>query len=208
MEHPAKLKHIQQDRVNSTGAVTGGGPGGLYGQNFGQDGTMGAITPPTPPTPCYPPTNFQCEYVFDTNTQQYGAQTSWNAPRGLPIRYNLYRQDLNTQATVIIEVAPDVFSYFDATGIGDFIYQLTAVYENGESDFALTPSGENYVLIEVTSIPENKEETIVTVLKIYSMNGQLIKNANREALSNGVYILQGLTQSGKLVNQKIIVQNY
>ena len=143
--------------INSTGAVTGGGPGGLYGQNFGQDGTMGAITPPTPPTPCYPPTNFQCEYVFDTNTQQYGAQTSWNAPRGLPIRYNLYRQDLNTQATVIIEVAPDVFSYFDATGIGDFIYQLTAVYENGESDFALTPSGENYVLIEVTSIPENKE---------------------------------------------------
>jgi hypothetical protein len=191
--------------VNSTDAVIGGGPGGLYGQNFGQNGEMGEITPPTPPTPCYAPTNFQCEYIFDTNTQQYGAQTSWDAPRGLPIRYNLYRQDLNTLSTVIIEVAPDVLSYFDATGIGDFKYQLTAVYENGESDFALTPSGENYVFIEVTSIPENEEESIVTVLKIYNIKGQLLKTTNTKELRDGVYIIQGLTNNGKLINKKTLI---
>lgn len=179
--------------------------GGLYGQNIGQNGEMGEITPPTPPSPCYAPTNFQCDYIFDTNTQQYGAQLSWNAPRGLPIRYNLYRQDLITQATVIIEVAPDVSSYFDATGIGDFKYQLTAVYENGESDFALTPAGENYVFVEVTAVPENEKQSIVTLLKIYNMKGQLLNTTDLESLHDGVYIIQGLTEDGKLINKKTLI---
>ena len=190
--------------VNSTDAV-GGGSGGLYGQNFGEKGEMGEITPPTPPTPCYAPTNFQCQYVFDTNTQQFGAQLSWDAPRGLPIRYNLYRQNLITQATVIIEVAPDVLSYFDATDIGDFKYQLTAVYENGESDFALTPTGENYVFVEVTGIPESEKQSIVTILKIYNLKGQLLNTTDLESLHDGVYIIQGLNENGKLINKKTLI---
>ena len=106
---------------------------------------------------------------------------------------------------MIIEVAPDVLSYFDATDIGDFKYQLTAVYENGESDFALTPTGENYVFVEVTGIPENEKQSIITVLKIYNMKGQLLNTTDLESLHDGVYIIQGLNESGNLINKKTLI---
>ncbi|MBR4147152.1 MAG: T9SS type A sorting domain-containing protein [Bacteroidales bacterium] len=187
--------------VNSTGAVTGGGPGGLYGQNIGQDGTMGEITPPTPPEPCYPPTNFEGSYSY--TDVAFGAMLSWDAPITRPLHYNLYREGLKE----VIEIDPEYTSYFDELEPGDYIYKLTAVYDHCESDFALTPSGDNYVHVDVTSIAENTSEAIVTLLKVYNMSGQLVKINNVEELQPGLYILQGLTQDGKLVNQKIIKQS-
>lgn len=193
--------------INSTGSTTGG-PGGLYGQNIGEDGSMGEVTPPTPPSPCYAPSNFQGEYVHNTNTASFGVQLSWTAPDEIPLVYRLYREDLETQITDVIEVDPDALSYFDETSIGDFTYQLTAMHEDYcESDFALTPTGENYVFVEVTSTVENAEEKIVTVTKVIALNGQLISSANMDELSPGVYILQGLTEDGKLVSRKVVVFN-
>lgn len=80
------------------------------------------------------------------------------------------------------------------------------MYDDFESDFALTPDGEVYIIIEVTSVPENdKDNEIVTLLKIYSTSGQVIRNANMSELSSGVYIVQGLTATGKFVTKKVIV---
>lgn len=191
--------------VNSTGSVTGGGPGGLYGQNFGQNGEMGEITPPIPPAPCYAPANLQGEYVHDMNAQQFGAQISWTAPEERPLQYNLYRQNLANGDTETIEVVSDAVTYFDESGIGDFKYQLTAVYEDCESNFALTPDGQNYIFLEITSVSEDIEDAIVTVLKIYNMKGQLINTTNVKSLRDGVYIIQGLTSNGKLINKKTLV---
>lgn len=193
--------------VNSTGAVTGGGPGGLYGQNFGQNGEMGEVTPPTPPAPCHAPSNLHGEYVYDMETQQFGAQISWTAPEETPLGYNLYRQNLVSGSIETIEVVPDVVTYFDESGIGDFKYQLTAVYEDCESNLALTPNGENYIFLEITSVSEDNEDTIATVLKIYNMKGQLLKTTNTESLRDGVYIIQGLTNNGKLINQKTLISH-
>ena len=186
--------------VNATGSVTGGS-GGLYGQNIGWDGTMGDITPPTPPVPCDPPTDFYGFYSFDSQCHWYGVELYWTAPETTPLHYNLYREGFKD----VIEIDPEYTSYIEELGAGDYIYKLTAVYDDCESDYALTETGDNYVFITVTGVPENTDEEIVTVTKIYTLSGQMIRNADLEELSKGVYIVQGLTRDGRLVTQKKMV---
>lgn len=180
--------------------------GGVYGQNIGWDGTMGYIEPVIPTPDCLAPENFDGEYVYDDETQTYGALLTWTAPETQPLHYNLYVTD-PSGCTTTVEINPVETEYFDETTvIGTVMYRLTAVYENCESDFALTPDGEDYIIIEVTSVPENDNDNeIVTLLKIYSAHGQLIHNANMGELSSGVYIVQGLTATGKLVTKKVVV---
>lgn len=79
------------------------------------------------------------------------------------------------------------------------------MYDNCESEYALTSTGENYVSIEVTSVPEVTDETIVNVTKVYNMRGQAINCNDLESLSPGIYILQGVTSTGKLVSRKMMV---
>lgn len=180
--------------------------GGVYGQNIGWDGTMGYIEPVIPTPDCLAPENFDGEYVYDDETQTYGALLTWTAPETQPLHYNLYVTD-PSGCTTTVEIDPVETEYFDETTvIGTVMYRLTAVYENCESDFALTPDGEDYIIIEMTSVPENDNDNeIVTLLKIYSVHGQLIHNANMGELSSGVYIVQGLTASGKFVTKKVVV---
>ena len=201
-------RYTKSISLNSTGFLRGQNivawvntqNGGVYGQNIGWDGTMGEVTPPTPPVPCYPPTNLQGEYIY-TN-EMFGATISWDAPEITPIHYNLYREDYKE----VIEIDPEYTSYFEALEPGDYVYKLTAVYDDCESNYALTESGDDYLLITVTAVPENVDEEIVTVTKIYTLNGQMIRNANLEALSPGVYLIHGLTSTGKLIIKKIVIQ--
>ena len=182
--------------------------GGVYGQNIGWDGALGEISPlPPPPVPCcYEPSNLQGNYVYNEETASYGALITWDAPDYSVLHYNLYRQNLDDGTTDIIEIDANTMSYFDETTPSTYKYQLTAMYDDFESDFALTPDGEDYIIIEVTSVPENDNDNeIVTLLKIYSTNGQIIRNANMGELSSGVYIVQGLTTTGKYVTKKIFV---
>ena len=181
--------------------------GGVYGQNIGWDGTLGEVSPPPVPC-CYEPSNFQGNYIYDAETASYGALLTWDAPEYSVLHYNLYRQNLNDGTTDVIEIDADTTSYFDETSPSTYKYQLTAMYDDFESDFALTPDGEDFIIIEVTSVSEDENDNeIVTLLKIYSTNGQVIRNANMAELSSGVYILQGLTSTGKLVTKKVIYYN-
>jgi hypothetical protein len=182
--------------------------GGAYGQNIGWDGNLGEVSPlPPPPLPCcYEPTNFQGSYVYDAETAAYGALLSWETPEYSVLHYNLYRHHLEEGTTDIVEVDANATSYFDETAPGTYKYQLTAMYDNLESDFALTPEGENFIIIAVTSVAEDvNDKEIVTLLNIFTTNGQLIRNAKLDELSAGVYIVQGLTASGKLVTKKVVV---
>lgn len=198
---------------NTTGFVGGqnivtwvnSNTGGLYGQNIGWDGTMGqGFTPPTPPLPCYPPTNFDGSYTFDSSSNLYGAELSWTAPEETPLNYMLYREDLNTHVNTEIEISGDATEYFDNVEIGDYTYKLTAVYDHCESNYALTPDEENYVLIEVTSVGENEYEEIVNIVEIYNINGQIVNIDNIDELCQGIYIVKGMTDSGKTVIRKIV----
>ena len=177
--------------------------GGIYGQNIGPDGTMGPIEPPV--ITCLAPENLEGDYFYDEETGAFGALLTWDAPETLPLHYNLYRTEPLNGARVLIEVSPDATSYFDEAEIGSHYYQLTAVYEDCESDFALTPDGEDHVYIYVTGIQENTSEEIVTLMRVYNMNGQVLKCSDTNTLTNGVYILQGLTKEGKLVSRKVVV---
>ena len=179
--------------------------GGVYGQNIGWDGTMGEVTPPTPPAPCYPPTNFEGFYSMDIQCNWYGAELLWTAPETTPLHYRLYREDLDTGTTEMIEIDAEATDYIDNVGIGSYIYRLTAVYEDCESDYALTPDGEDYLFIEVTSVPEYADENIVTIVKVYNLNGQLLRGNNLDELPTGIYLIQGLTKKGKTVTRKLSV---
>ena len=178
--------------------------GGIYAQNIGPDGTLGPIEPPV--ISCLAPENFEGEYVYFMEDQQFGVNLTWEAPETLPLHYNLYRSDIATKSDIVIEIGADQTSYFDESEIGNYKYQLTAVYENCESDFALTPTGEDFVIIVVTGLEESADDEIVTVLRIYNANGQAISNKKFEELNTGIYILQGLTEYGRWASKKIAVE--
>ncbi len=192
--------HLGQNIVAWVNSVDGG----LYGQNISTDGTMGPIDPVIPTT-CLAPENFEGEYAYDMEAEAFGVRLTWTAPETLPLHYNLYRNDFESKAIDVIEIDGNATDYYDETGMGDYMYQLTAVYDDCESDYALTHDGQDFVFVEVTGIPEDTDEEIVTITKVYTLNGQVVRNANEESLVNGVYIIQGLTRNGELVTRKIVV---
>ena len=176
--------------------------GGLFGQNIGIDGAMGYIEPVQP---CLAPVDFNGEYVYIDETQTFGAMLTWTAPATQPMHYNLYVTD-PTGCTTTVEIEPTETEYFDETTvIGTNVYQLTSVYTECESDFALTPEGEDHVQIEITGIEENIDNRIINVLNIYNMSGQRIMVSGMNELHTGVYIIQGLTEDGHLVSQKVMI---
>lgn len=185
--------------VNSTG----GGPGGLYGQNIGQSGEMGEVTPPTPPTPCYAPSNFEGEAYYNPESDVSAAVLSWTAPENQPLYYYLYCESIRE----IIQIDGIYTSYYQELEPGDYVFKLTAVYEDCESDYALTPNGDDYVFIELpdhTSVSEIEYETIVNIVEIHNINGQIVKTKNINELSQGIYIVKGVTTSGKTIVRKIV----
>ena len=178
--------------------------GGIYAQNIGPDGTLGPIEPPV--ITCLAPENFEGEYIYNMEEELFGVMLKWDAPETQPLHYNLYRSDFSTKEEIIIEVAGDATSYNDESGVGQYKFQLTAVYENCESDFALTPNGDDYVIIYVTGIQENTMYEIDAIVRIYNANGQCLNTKTTDELSTGIYILQGLTKDGRLVSKKIVVE--
>jgi len=193
--------HLGQNIVTWVNAVNGD----MYGQNIGPDGTMGPIEPIIPEPECLPPTNFEGLYVYDDEIQEFGVMLTWDAPETQPLHYNLYRYDLSVKDNIVIEVPGDATSYYDEAALGSYKYQLTAVYEECESEFALTIYGEDHVIVEVTGIAENESEDIVTPISIYTMTGQRLNAVTLEELSNGIYVIQGLTQDGRMTSRKVVV---
>ena len=107
------------------------------------------------PVPCcYEPDNFEGSYLYNEETTTFGAMLTWEPPAFNVLHYNLYRQQLNDETTEVIEIDANATSYFDEVAPGGYKYQLTAQYEEQESGFALTPEGEDYIVIEVTKVPE------------------------------------------------------
>ena len=177
--------------------------GGLYGQNIGQNGEMGEVTPPTPPTPCYPPTDFDGEAYYNAETGASAAVLSWTAPETQPLHYNLYVEGVKE----IIEIDGEYTSFYQELNPGDYIFKLSAVYDDCESDFALTANGDDYLLLEIPnhqSISEIEYEEIINVIEIYNLNGQRLNANNINDLNQGIYIIKGVTENGKTVTRKVV----
>lgn len=177
--------------------------GGLYAQNIGTDGTLGAFEPVFY---CRAPEDFDGGYFYNEDNEAFGAMLTWRAPMNQPEHYNLYRAPLSNILDIqVIEVNGNATSYFDESEIREYRYQLKAVYEQCESDYALTPDGESSVIVEITGIEENIDNKVVEVLNIYNMKGQRITVSDMNELKVGIYIIQGLTEDERLVSKKVIV---
>ena len=50
-----------------------------------------------------------------------------------------------------------------------------------------------------------EDEEIVTIVKVFNVNGQVMQCNDLNQLNTGVYIIQGKTESGKIVNKKIVL---
>ncbi|MCQ2301664.1 MAG: T9SS type A sorting domain-containing protein [Bacteroidales bacterium] len=195
------------DADNSTGfhngqnilVWTNQADGNIYGQNIDEKGTLGV----TVPSICLPPTNLQGEYFWDEESEAFGTIISWETPETQPISYNLYR----AEDASIINIDGTLTSYFDEVPVGNYTYRLTAVYEDCESDYALTEGGEDHVEIVVTGINEACGQNIIEVQQIYTLSGQLMRTTDIDNLSNGIYIVRGTSRDGQIVNQKIVISN-
>lgn len=177
--------------------------GGLYAQNFSVFGEMGDITPVQV---CDGPENLTGLYVHNDQTNSFGVKLLWDDPMIPILSYNIYRTDLDSGEEALFIMDGNNNAYFDACPIGHYKYQLKALYADcGTSLPATTAEGDDYVIMEVTSVNEDADDDIVIPTRIYTLSGQLIQDANLETLSRGVYIIQGLSRDGRLVTQKIVV---
>lgn len=177
--------------------------GGLFGQNIDLNGDMGPIANNDP---CLAPQNFAGEYVYNEEDQTFGALLTWDAPETQPLWYQLYIT-LPDETIIVAEIESTETEYFhELTTAATITYRLIAVYEYCESDYALTPDGEDHISVEITGIPENSEGEITSILRIFNMNGQCMEHNKLNELSSGVYIIQGLTNNGALVSRKIVVR--
>ncbi len=177
--------------------------GDVYAQNFSSFGEMGDITPVQM---CEGPENLTGFYVHNTQINSFGVKLIWDDPMIPILNYNIYRTDLDSGEETLFIMDGNDNTYFDDCPIGHYKYQLKALYEEcGTSLPATTADGDDYVIVEVTSVNENADDEIVMPSQIYTLNGQLIRDADFETLSRGVYIIQGLTRDGRLVTQKKVV---
>jgi hypothetical protein len=181
--------------------------GGLYGQNIGESGELGEVIIPVPPVPCcFPPDQFQGSCQYNEETGSYGAMLTWE-PATTQMYYNLYRQNLADETTEVIQIDAELTSYFDEPAPGTYKYQLTAQFASSESDYALTPDGEDHLIIEIqdhTSLSETEFEEIVEIIEVYNISGQRVIANGINELTSGVYIIKGVTESGKTSIKKII----
>lgn len=65
----------------------------------------------------------------------------------------------------------------------------------------ISPDGEMGDL--TTSVPENEEEEIVNIVEVYNVNGQIVNRRDFDELNPGIYIIKGVTVSGKTVFRKV-----
>lgn len=195
--------------------------GNIYGQNIDMKGTLGPIAHET----CYPPFNLQGEYFWNEENETFGTLITWEAPETQPLSYNLYR----VEDEAVINIDGTLTSYFDEVPMGDYTYRLTAVYEDCESEHALTPDGADHITVTVTAVNEsamsasifqNGNSLIVSSedlsqVEIISMTGQSIKtmeangNAaeiNVSGMTKGLYIVRMNDANGNVVVKKTVIR--
>ena len=162
---------------------------------------------------------------------EYNGQKTFNYNRGTrePVSFNVYR-DGNVIANVPYN-GEGFYNYFDNVNIGTYQYQVTAVYDACESDFALTPDESmNYVEIAVTSVSESVESRLypnpttgnvtieangMTHITVVSLLGQVLYDANISGdtyqmnlgqYEAGLYMVRIYTENGVSVKRVTVAK--
>ena len=146
-----------------------------------------------------------------------------------PVSFNVYR---NGNVVGNVPYTGEYrYEYFDNVAAGNYEYQVTAVYDACESDFALTPDlSANYVEVTVTSVNETVDSRIypnpttgnVTIeannmkhITVISTLGQVLYDANVSGdtytmslgqYQAGLYMVRIYTENGVSVKRVTLVK--
>lgn len=107
---------------------------------------------------CLPPNDFTAEYAFEGT--DFGAQLMWNYDED-PQSFKVYRSNDGIEYECVATVDKTERQYFDVVEAGTYYYKVTAYRSYCESTPAWTSDGDDFVLIEVTSVVENGESLSV-----------------------------------------------
>lgn len=170
---------------------------------------------------CMSPIDFEGEYRW--NDDGFGAFLSWSLSADYLTGFNIYRSNDNESyyllATVSSTTTSD-YEYFDETDPDTYFYRICATYqmedEYCESEPAMTPDGENFVVVTVTSSVEKPLDNIsmypnptdgelmikndnITSVEVYNLVGQMVGRIacksdevilDMSAFENGVYFIR------------------
>ena len=185
---------------------------------------------PEPPVlPCSAPTNLRGEMTA-AEEAMYLIKVTWSAPEDrVPQEYHLKRIDMLSQDTVVIVVMDNVYEENYQTGVVDKIFQVTAVYPECESEYALTADGDDFVRITNVSVEENAllnvrlypnptdgqlnvEAEGMNALSVYDLMGQCLMQMSVEEgramvdmsqWQSGIYLIKVSTANGSVMQRVV-----
>ena len=202
-----------------------------HGDGFDEPSNEACVTTPDAPEPPEPPV-LPCNAPTGLMRGEYWASIVWTAPEDrTPDSYTVIvidhlQNDLTNEITGITETHyDDMTATVDAT---DRSYKVKAVYEECESEFALTPEGDDFVRITDLDVTENTllatlypnptngqltiEMESMTSVEVFNLVGQCLLRENvtegnaiidMSSLQNGVYMVKVSAISGSVM-QKVV----
>ena len=148
---------------------------------------------------------------------------------GDPVNFAVYRD--GSQIATVPYTGAYSYTYLDNIAAGNYEYQVKALYEDCESDFALTANGQNYVTVNVTAVDEisdrisiypNPTNSNVTIeaagmnrITVVSALGQVVYDAavnadnvmlNLGQFKAGIYMVRISTEAGVSVKRVTVVE--
>ncbi len=145
---------------------------------------------------CTPPINLEGEYYFENGS--FGTRLTWSCDYD-PAKYKIYRSEDGVDYAEIAAIEGTEKEYLDETTVGAYYYKVTAFSTACESTPATTASGEDFVLVTVTSVGENNKGTMIypnpakSSLSIQAADIQEVVLYN--VMGQAVYHYQGLTDA-------------
>lgn len=183
------------------------------------------IADPEPPVlPCNAPRQLRRADPMNV------ARIAWDAPEERePDSYTVVIVNNISQETTEVTGITELFYEEEITVEEmDNSYKVKAVYEECESEFALTPSGDDFVNVNNLSVAENQVNTVVypnptngqltieadhmTLVSVYDLVGQCVMwvSADTEPLvldmsqlQNGVYMIKVETREGSAMQRVV-----
>lgn len=184
------------------------------------------LTLPEPPLPPEPPV-LPCDAPSNLNLQSHANQQvtiAWTAPERPVDSYTLVRFDNLSQTETTVENLTETSYSLELGPEYDLTFQVKAVYEECESEWALTADSLDFIRVHNLALQENlfgvrlypnpahNTLHVATDLPcetvVYDLLGQQVlvsksKELEFNKLTNGVYFVKVTTEKGTMV-QKII----
>ena len=177
---------------------------------------------------CTAPTGFTGQYAYQDGLD--GTLLNWNCSYS-PSKFKVYRSADGVDYAEIAAIDGTLNEYFDGVGVvGSYYYKVTAFSSACASTPALTPSNEEYVIVEVLAVPENtidariypnpangnvkiqaegiNEVSVYNSLgqKVYDFKGTTdILDINTTDFESGIYMIEIKSVKGMTIDRFVVM---